>query len=72
MSCFLFQHTCALESGFRNSGITFGKHGKVILAIRSCIGLEVPLTDDGIVLVSKEVCIMAALCEQSLVYSISK
>jgi len=55
--CSLFQHTCALESGFRNSGITLGKHGKIILAVRSCIGLEVPLTDDGIMLVSKEVCI---------------
>lgn len=47
-------HTCALESGFRNSGITLGKRGKVILAVRSCVGLEVPLTEDGIVLVSKE------------------
>jgi tRNA(Phe) wybutosine-synthesizing methylase Tyw3 len=51
----LFQHTCALESGFRNSGITIGKHGKIILAVRSCIGLEVPLTEDGIMLVSNEV-----------------
>ncbi|XP_021923236.1 tRNA wybutosine-synthesizing protein 3 homolog [Zootermopsis nevadensis] len=50
-------HTCALESGFRNSGITLGKHGKIILAVRSCIGLEVPLTEDGITLVSNEVCI---------------
>jgi tRNA wybutosine-synthesizing protein 3 len=58
VSRFLFQHTCALESGFRNSGITLGKHGKVILAVRSCVGLEVPLTDDGIMLVSEEVCIM--------------
>ncbi|XP_069673120.1 tRNA wybutosine-synthesizing protein 3 homolog [Periplaneta americana] len=47
-------HTCALESGFRNSGITLGKHGKIILAVRSCLGLEVPLTEDGNVLVSKE------------------
>jgi tRNA wybutosine-synthesizing protein 3 len=54
---FFFQHTCALESGFRNSGITLGKHGKIILAVRSCIGLEVPLTEDGIMLVSNKVCI---------------
>lgn len=47
-------HTCALESGFRNSGITLGKRGKIILAVRSCIGLEVPLTQDGITLVSKQ------------------
>ncbi|KAJ9589480.1 hypothetical protein L9F63_017297 [Diploptera punctata] len=47
-------HTCALESGFRNSGITLGKHGKIILAIRSCMGLEVPLTEDGNTLVSNE------------------
>ena len=30
----------------RNSGFTFGKAGKVVLAIRSTHGLEVPLTDD--------------------------
>jgi tRNA(Phe) wybutosine-synthesizing methylase Tyw3 len=58
MVCILFfQHTCALESGFRNSGITLGKHGKIILAVRSCIGLEVPVTEDGILLVSEQVCI---------------
>nr|ACO15332.1 tRNA wybutosine-synthesizing protein 3 homolog [Caligus clemensi] len=33
----------ATESGFRNSGITLSKSGKVVLAIRSSHGLEVPL-----------------------------
>lgn len=47
-------HTCALDSGFRNSGITLGKNGKIILAVRSSMGLEVPLTEDGNVLVSDE------------------
>lgn len=47
-------HTCALESGFRNSGITMGKRGKIILAVRSCIGLEVPLTEDGNLLVAEQ------------------
>lgn len=36
----------ATQSGFRNSGLTVGKHGKVVLAVRSTHGLEVPLTDD--------------------------
>jgi tRNA(Phe) wybutosine-synthesizing methylase Tyw3 len=34
-----------------------GKQGKIIVAVRSCIGLEVPLTEDGILLVSEQVCI---------------
>nr|CAD7428461.1 unnamed protein product [Timema monikensis] len=45
-------HTCALEAGFRNSGITLGKHGKVMLAVRSCMGLEVPISENGELLVS--------------------
>lgn len=36
-------HTCALDCGFRNSGLTLGKNGKVTLAVRSTLGLEVPL-----------------------------
>jgi len=37
----------ANESGFRNSGFTFGKAGKVVLAIRSTHGLQVPLSDES-------------------------
>jgi len=45
----------ANESGFRNSGFTFGKSGKVVLAIRSTHGLQVPLSDDkGILLVDEK------------------
>ena len=35
----------SLESGYRNSGLTIGKAGKIVLAVRSTHGLEVPLTD---------------------------
>lgn len=35
----------SLESGYRNSGLTIGKAGKLVLAVRSTHGLEVPLTD---------------------------
>lgn len=38
-------HTASLESGYRNSGLTVGKAGKIVLAVRSTHGLEVPLTD---------------------------
>jgi len=34
----------SIESGFRNSGLTLGKAGKIVLAVRSTHGLEVPLT----------------------------
>lgn len=37
----------ANEAGFRNSGFTFGKSGKVVLAIRSTHGLQVPLSDES-------------------------
>ena len=39
--------TISTDTGFRNSGFTFGKAGKVVLAIRSTHGLEVPLTDES-------------------------
>jgi tRNA wybutosine-synthesizing protein 3 len=46
--------TSATEAGFRNSGFTSGKAGKVVLAIRSTHGLEVPLSDeDGTLLVDR-------------------
>ena len=46
----------ATGSGFRNSGITLGKkNGKIVMAVRSTHGLEVPLTDDdGADLVSED------------------
>ncbi len=45
----------SIESGFRNSGLTIGKAGKLVLAIRSSHGLEVPLSDpvSGQLLVDK-------------------
>ena len=46
--------TLASEVGFRNSGFTYGKAGKVVLAIRSTHGLQVPLSDEeGQLLVEK-------------------
>lgn len=47
-------HTVAINSGFRNSGITVGKKGKIIMAVRSTHCLEVPLSHRGKVLVSDE------------------
>jgi tRNA wybutosine-synthesizing protein 3 len=49
-------HTLSLESGFRNTGLTVGKSGKLVLAVRSTHGLELPLSDDvsGRILVSRE------------------
>uniref|UniRef100_A0A3P8SLC7 tRNA wybutosine-synthesizing protein 3 homolog n=1 Tax=Amphiprion percula TaxID=161767 RepID=A0A3P8SLC7_AMPPE len=43
----------AVNSGFRNSGITVGKTGKTI-AVRSTHGLEVPLSHQGKLLVERE------------------
>ena len=46
---------CAVEAGFRNSGITMGRAGKLVTAVRSTHGLEVPLTDEaGADLVTRE------------------
>ena len=48
-------HTLSLDCGYRNSGLTLGKSGKIVLAVRSTHGLEIPLTDnDGRVLVTRE------------------
>ncbi|XP_051556983.1 tRNA wybutosine-synthesizing protein 3 homolog [Myxocyprinus asiaticus] len=47
-------HTVAINSGFRNSGITVGKKGKIIMAVRSTHCLEVPLSHRGKVLISDE------------------
>ncbi|XP_046400307.1 tRNA wybutosine-synthesizing protein 3 homolog [Ischnura elegans] len=46
--------TCSLTAGFKNSGFVVGKQGSLVLAVRSCLGLEVPLSKDGIQLVSNE------------------
>ncbi|KAM8930145.1 tRNA wybutosine-synthesizing protein 3 homolog [Pelodytes ibericus] len=47
-------HKVAIDSGFRNSGITVGKKGKMIMAVRSTHCLEVPLSHGGKCLVSSE------------------
>ncbi|XP_040607497.1 tRNA wybutosine-synthesizing protein 3 homolog isoform X2 [Mesocricetus auratus] len=47
-------HSVAIESGFRNSGITVGKRGKTMLAVRSTHGLEVPLSHKGKLMVTEE------------------
>ncbi|PIK45163.1 putative tRNA wybutosine-synthesizing protein 3-like [Apostichopus japonicus] len=39
-------HKAAVASGHRNSGITVGKNGKIIAAVRSTHSLEVPLSED--------------------------
>ena len=39
-------HTAAVESGFRNSGLTLGRAGKFVAAVRSTHGLEVQWTED--------------------------
>lgn len=47
-------HSVAIDSGFRNSGLTVGKTGKIITAVRSTHGLEVPLSHDGTLLLPQE------------------
>ncbi|XP_075413466.1 tRNA wybutosine-synthesizing protein 3 homolog isoform X3 [Tenrec ecaudatus] len=47
-------HSVAIDSGFRNSGITVGKRGKTMLAVRSTHGLEVPLSHKGQLMVTEE------------------
>ena len=37
----------SLDAGYRNTGLTIGKAGKIVLAVRSTHGLEVPLTDSS-------------------------
>ncbi|XP_022084346.1 tRNA wybutosine-synthesizing protein 3 homolog isoform X2 [Acanthaster planci] len=56
-------HMVAVESGFRNSGITIGRTGKVMVAVRSTHGLEVPLSDGVQLLVSSQY--LAFLVEQA-------
>ncbi|XP_076837816.1 tRNA wybutosine-synthesizing protein 3 homolog [Brachyhypopomus gauderio] len=47
-------HSVAVNAGFRNSGVTVGKRGKIIMAVRSTHCLEVPLSQKGQILVSEE------------------
>ncbi|XP_032843579.2 tRNA wybutosine-synthesizing protein 3 homolog [Tyto alba] len=47
-------HSVAINSGFRNSGITVGRGGKITMAVRSTHCLEVPLTHKGKLMVSEE------------------
>ncbi|XP_062373330.1 tRNA wybutosine-synthesizing protein 3 homolog isoform X2 [Sardina pilchardus] len=46
-------HSVAVNSGFRNSGVSIGKRGKIIMAVRSTHCLEVPLSHRGEVLVNE-------------------
>lgn len=36
-------HTCALDSGYRNTGVTVSNAGRITLAVRSTLALESPL-----------------------------
>ncbi|KFZ45521.1 tRNA wybutosine-synthesizing protein 3, partial [Antrostomus carolinensis] len=47
-------HSVAIDSGFRNSGITVGRGGKIMMAVRSTHCLEVPLCAKGKLMVSEE------------------
>ncbi|KAM4551351.1 tRNA wybutosine-synthesizing protein 3 homolog isoform 2-T2 [Odontesthes bonariensis] len=47
-------HSVAINSGFKNSGLTVNKKGKIITAVRSTHCLEVPLSHDGKLLVEHE------------------
>ncbi|NXN95473.1 TYW3 protein, partial [Rhinopomastus cyanomelas] len=47
-------HSAALSSGFKNSGITVSRGGKITMAVRSAHCLEVPLTHKGKLMVSEE------------------
>uniref|UniRef100_A0A3Q3FEQ8 tRNA wybutosine-synthesizing protein 3 homolog n=1 Tax=Labrus bergylta TaxID=56723 RepID=A0A3Q3FEQ8_9LABR len=44
----------AINSGFRNSGLTVSKTGKILTAVRSTHGLEVPLSSKGKLLVDHD------------------
>ncbi|XP_076149502.1 tRNA wybutosine-synthesizing protein 3 homolog isoform X2 [Alosa pseudoharengus] len=46
-------HSVAVNSGFRNSGMSVGKRGKIIMAVRSTHCLEVPLSHQGEILVNE-------------------
>lgn len=44
----------ALNSGFKNSGISVGKKNRPIVAIRSTLSLEVPFKSDNKLMISRE------------------
>ncbi|XP_063076157.1 tRNA wybutosine-synthesizing protein 3 homolog [Engraulis encrasicolus] len=44
----------AVQSGFRNSGVSIGKRDKIILAVRSTHCLEVPLSHTGEIMVNEK------------------
>ncbi|XP_059168587.1 tRNA wybutosine-synthesizing protein 3 homolog [Physella acuta] len=47
-------HQAAVASGFRNSGITIGSKGKIMMAVRGTHSLEAPLSSKGQVLVTQQ------------------
>ncbi|KAG8173275.1 hypothetical protein JTE90_011161 [Oedothorax gibbosus] len=60
-------HALSIESGFRNSGMTISKKGNIIVAIRCTLALEVPLSSDGVLLVSHEyISFVVNLCNEKL------
>ncbi|KAM9349542.1 tRNA wybutosine-synthesizing protein 3 homolog [Symphorus nematophorus] len=60
-------HSVAINSGFRNSGLTVGKTGKIITAVRSTHGLEVPLSHEGKLLVGQEyICFLTQIANQKM------
>lgn len=60
-------HSVAINSGFRNSGLTIGKTGKIISAVRSTHGLEVPLSRCGSLLVTHDyIHFLCQICNQKL------
>ncbi|KAI8491543.1 tRNA methyltransferase tyw3 [Branchiostoma belcheri] len=46
-------HQAGVQAGFRNSGISLGSKGKVVVGIRSTHTLEAPLSDRGRMLVDE-------------------
>jgi len=40
-------HSAVLEAGFKNSGLTVSKKGRITLAVRSTLCMEVPFCSDG-------------------------
>ncbi|KAJ8357550.1 hypothetical protein SKAU_G00203440 [Synaphobranchus kaupii] len=68
-------HSVAIHSGFRNSGITIGKKGKIIMvwAVRSTHCLEVPLSRKGQVLVSADyIEFLAEVANQKMVENLRR
>ncbi|XP_033974673.1 tRNA wybutosine-synthesizing protein 3 homolog [Trematomus bernacchii] len=51
LSPYFVVHSVAINSGFRNSGLTVSKTGKIITAVHSTHGLEAPLSHEGKLLV---------------------